>query len=134
MKMAKTLVFVCVTVGLAYALASKPQNIAKEASGENWGKGSQPRHAANDHGGRVQNSSWPPAPTLDPRYIASNVSSTVMLQEAYLDQPYCAVAQRSRDGNWSEKFRSDEVASTRWVCVITADKYHEGGEGENVVR
>eukprot|EP00117_Sycon_ciliatum_P044387 scpid29482/ scgid0848/ len=96
---------------------------------------------------------WPPAPVLDSRYIASSTHSTVMLERAYLDQPYCVVAdsqhrpdQKQQHGpNLStnpmeddtpahkDEFDQNGAGIPRWVCVVTADKYHEGGNGEQIV-
>ena len=78
---------------------------------------------------------WPPPPVLDTRYIASSTHSTVMLQEAYLDQPYCVVSTSAfKTENHTSRVDDEAAASVRWVCVITADKFHEGGTGEHVVR
>ncbi|XP_065833613.1 uncharacterized protein [Oscarella lobularis] len=57
----------------------------------------------------------PSPPTQDPRYLSNG---SEMLVSGYLDQPYCVV---------------DASRARRWVCTITQDSQHEGGQGERVV-
>ena len=45
------------------------------------------------------------------------MDGTIMVQDGYLDQPYCQVLPEGRV----------------WTCVITAAGSHEGGAGEHMI-
>ena len=53
----------------------------------------------------------------EPAESRNILNGTVMLQDDYLDQPYCQIVPGSGD----------------WCCVVTAAGNHEGGTGEHMV-
>src|SRR4051812_2022129 len=68
------------------------------------------------------------AAVTDPRALTSGL---VMLEDVYLDQPYCVVwpgANSSRTASAATRTDDGRV----WVCTITRNSQPEGNPGEHV--
>lgn len=53
----------------------------------------------------------------DPRNL---LAGNIMIESAYLDQPYCVIS-------------SSTAHAGEWMCVVTQDGEHEGGSGEHLL-